>query len=60
LELKKFKNKKKKKKKCFGMRTISPLPQLVQMIWKGSLWRNQVKSQPAKGLVAGWLLEVLI
>jgi len=42
------------------MRTISPLPQLVQMIWKGSLWRNQVKSQPAKGLVAGWLLEVLI
>lgn len=44
----------KKKKELFGMRTISPLPQLAPMIWKGFPWRI-----PAQGRGWRWL-EVLI
>lgn len=30
-------------KECSGTRIISPLPQLVPMMWKSSVWRNQTK-----------------
>lgn len=33
----------------FGIKIISPLPQLVQMIWKDCLWRNQMNVQTARG-----------
>lgn len=33
----------------FGIKIISPLPQLDQMIWKGSPWRNQTNVQMVGG-----------
>ena len=41
----------KRKSECSGTRIISPLPQLVPMMWKSSVWRNQTKRKIAKALV---------
>lgn len=40
-----------RKSECSGTRKISPLPQLVPMMWKSSVWRNQTERKITEALV---------